>query len=513
MSNIKKAFQENWDKLLSLIGTLAVLLPTSPLNLTTPFRDSGVFLYTGWMILNGAIPYKDIWDHKPPVIFYINALGLKLLPYSRWGGWGIEALSLWIAALIGYKMLKKIFGGLPALLSLLLWLLALVSVIQGGNFTTEYTLPLQFAALSLVLTYGWEMRSIHFLILGTTGAIAFLTKQTTIGIWISIVVVILSDKFMKKEFKEIIHNTVAGVIGITIASLIILAQIILSGAFENFWNAAFEFNFHYTLIIAQKNNIHWFPEVLWSGIKPLTKSGLFQIAIIGYLFCLIQLIRKTLLEQIKPLMLVAIFNLPIELWVLGSTDKTYPHYFMTILPVLAIFSGYAFYNLFKLKIPRVQQTYIHPVLTTIIICILIQRTFYIYMDQVYVYRKYAPYEETLSYIQENTNPSDYVLQIGNEAGINFASKRISPTRFIYQKPLRWDGYVTTDLIEQFLTDIIQHQPKYIIHTTPDSPMFKFPVSNAKIDNDIQTIETHYCKVEKLDSFIIYKYSENNCNSE
>jgi len=54
----------------------AILLPESPLYKLYLERDSGVFHYVGWLITQGKIPYRDVWDHKPPVIFFINALGL-----------------------------------------------------------------------------------------------------------------------------------------------------------------------------------------------------------------------------------------------------------------------------------------------------------------------------------------------------------------------------------------------------------------------------------------------------
>src|SRR5262245_997230 len=78
--------------LTSLIGTLIVLFPSNPTNMTLPSRDSGVFLYMGWRLLSGDIPYQDVWDHKPPLIYFVDALGLTLTPNSLWGIWFLEFL-------------------------------------------------------------------------------------------------------------------------------------------------------------------------------------------------------------------------------------------------------------------------------------------------------------------------------------------------------------------------------------------------------------------------------------
>jgi uncharacterized membrane protein len=66
MSSIRTIAGALYDKVLMAVGVLIVLLPINPLNIVQPARDSGVFLYIGWRMLHGDIPYLDVWDHKPP---------------------------------------------------------------------------------------------------------------------------------------------------------------------------------------------------------------------------------------------------------------------------------------------------------------------------------------------------------------------------------------------------------------------------------------------------------------
>jgi len=89
---------------------LAILLPESPLYKLYLERDTGVFHYIGWLITQGKIPYRDVWDHKPPVIFFINALGLWLSGGSRWGVWGMEAVFLSLSGMISLSLLKNGWG-------------------------------------------------------------------------------------------------------------------------------------------------------------------------------------------------------------------------------------------------------------------------------------------------------------------------------------------------------------------------------------------------------------------
>ncbi len=81
--------------LLLVVLVMAVMVPVSPAIEHTPGRDAGVFLYVGSQILEGKVPYRDVWDHKQPLIFFINAAGLALSGGSLWGVWLAEVVRCW----------------------------------------------------------------------------------------------------------------------------------------------------------------------------------------------------------------------------------------------------------------------------------------------------------------------------------------------------------------------------------------------------------------------------------
>jgi len=124
-----------------------ILWSSAPPVQRIPRRDSSVFLYIGEQILAGQLPYRDIWDHKGPVIYYLNALGLYLAGGSRWGVWALELLSLFAAAKLGFILMRESFGALPAIWGSALWLFSLSFVLQRGNYTEEFGLPFQFLAI------------------------------------------------------------------------------------------------------------------------------------------------------------------------------------------------------------------------------------------------------------------------------------------------------------------------------------------------------------------------------
>lgn len=47
-------------------------------HLENAVLDDHLFAYFGWRIWNGAALYVDVWDHKPPGMFWLNALGFLI---------------------------------------------------------------------------------------------------------------------------------------------------------------------------------------------------------------------------------------------------------------------------------------------------------------------------------------------------------------------------------------------------------------------------------------------------
>src|SRR6266542_4018262 len=137
----KSGFRESVvPALISAIGTFIALFPSNPNNMTLPSRDSGVFLYVGWRFLNGGIPYRDVWDHKPPLIYFVDALGLKLSPNSLWGVWFLQFIFIFFTILIIYRLLNKEFGIYSAITGTIVLISGLLTILERGNITEEYAL-------------------------------------------------------------------------------------------------------------------------------------------------------------------------------------------------------------------------------------------------------------------------------------------------------------------------------------------------------------------------------------
>ena len=135
--------------LYALILLLWYSYTTSPLYNRIGF-DSAIFKIIGIGILEGKVPYRDLFDHKGPVIFFINALGQLISP-GRAGLFLLQTVSLSCAFVLIYKI-SRLFSSVKksAAIALLIGLF-MTALGVGGNQVEEWELPWQLLSVYLDL--------------------------------------------------------------------------------------------------------------------------------------------------------------------------------------------------------------------------------------------------------------------------------------------------------------------------------------------------------------------------
>ncbi len=490
-------------------STLFVLFPSSPLNMPSTYRDSGVFLYVGSHILKGEIPYRDIWDHKPPVIFFLYATGLAIANGSRWGVWLLEALSLSLATLIGFRLMRDAFGFTSAIAGSFLWLLSLVFVIEGGNLTEEYALPLQFGCFYLAYdaekhgAYSWRSY-----LIGLLCGLAFFTKQTTIGIGIALVFYITLKGVVFRQRQNLITNLSFLFLGGLTAALPFVAFFVAHNAAYYFWDAAFVYNFFYS---NRTELLRSTISAILAGFQALSRTGLTTFALFGWGtgLCYTILNRRTLDRSVVFLVSIALIDLPIELLMVSISGEQYGHYYITLLPVFAILTCFFAYTLIT------GLAHITPSTRTANLAISFFVLFSFASIQTQPIRDYRALtfslkkvnsSDVVDYIKEHSNDTDYVLMWGAETAVNFFAHRSSPTRFVYQYPLYTVGYTNKEMVEEFLGDIVRNKPSLIIDTQGKGIVTNnFGITSSQINQSFQFIESNYREIDRIGSWVVYGF--------
>ena len=140
--------------LLSFAFLLVFSFSTSPLYAYTGF-DSATFRTIGLGILQGKLPYADLFDHKGPLAFYFNAAGIGIIP-GDWGIFLMQVLFMAVSAYLIYRTDCLFTDRKTAFVCVLLLFFPFVDFIVEGNQCEEWMMP--FVTLSVYLVLSWMMR-------------------------------------------------------------------------------------------------------------------------------------------------------------------------------------------------------------------------------------------------------------------------------------------------------------------------------------------------------------------
>ncbi|MGA1876191.1 MAG: ArnT family glycosyltransferase [bacterium] len=484
----------------------------------------------------GKIPYRDLWDHKPPLIFYINALGLTISNGSMWGIFLLEFISLCLTAALGFILMKQVFGTAPACLGSLAWLVSLPAIFEFGNLNEEYALLFQFMGLYLFWkaeeknSYSWGG-----FFLGMIGAVSFFLKQTLIGLWLAIGLYIAFSRIFSHRWRNLFTQLGTVFLGFASVTGVIIAYFASHQALAHFWDAVFQYNFLYA-------SPSWSDRlrVTISGISRFSRTGLSVMALISLFLGIRYVLGKDILKRDiignpygqRVLLLVAMVNLPIEFYLSSMAGNTYGHYYISWIPCLAILSGFFFSHL-PLPVsssPRMSlclNTSLWPKifigLFIIVMCVKPFRTLRKQIKSSIETRKDSSYTQLIQLVKNNTSSSDYVLVWGAEGSINYLARRRSPSRFFYQYPLITRGYRNDQRLQEFLGHIQKRPPKLIIDVRnkliPPIDSFErqkwitgepyrltqiYTASSPMINRVLDFMALHYQPLEKLGPYIVYR---------
>lgn len=256
-ANRKSFFDSPWCGLVWLgISTLVCLISAksvSPLFVHEGW-DSAIFKIIGQGILDGKLPYRDLFDHKGPVIFYLNALGLGVAG-GKVGLFALNALFLTATLYLVYRT-SRLFSSAKrslgiSLLSLLYW----VFLSQGGNLTEIYALPAVALSLYLVLRlYQNPQKTFagYFIGLGFAWMLLLRMNDAVMlpgGLFAGFFLFGL----IQKRYRQTLVATLWFLAGTATLILPFVVYFAAHNALADFWYGQFTFNYLYS-----KQNPHTF---------------------------------------------------------------------------------------------------------------------------------------------------------------------------------------------------------------------------------------------------------------
>jgi hypothetical protein len=432
---------------LLLVASVAVLLPNHPAG-RVPAEDAGVFFYAAQRLLDGGAPYRDIWDHKPPGVYFVDAVGLALA--GRTGVWLVQVAFLAAAALLGYRALRREFGATAALVGSLAWLVALPRLFLSEDgqtsFVEFYALPLQFGAL-LLLGEIRTLATTRAVAIGALGGAALLLKPTLVGIWIAIGIVAL----LKRR-----RGALAPMAAIAVGALVPLAIVVgwasVHGVLGEMEDQVVAYNRAYAAFAPTSERV----DAVLSGLRLTVPSGLAFVAVGAWLYGLVT-------RRPGPTLLgVALVAFPLEV-ALSTWGRGYHYYFVPWLASMAILTAFAVTEVQRFTSARLAR------LVLVLAVLLMSAQPALLVTRLARTTDDGRLRSAAAYVAANTRPADTVLIWGSHAEVLFLAERRSPTRYVYQyAALSTRGYATPARVEELLADLQRARPALILDASRDS---------------------------------------------
>ena len=300
---------------------------TSPLYVWEGW-DSDIFKEIGLAITQGKLLYVDIFDHKGPNIFMLNALGQLIWP-GRTGVFILQCLSLFITLVFLYKTARLFVNGGKSMIALVFSLVVLTGLYRGGNLCEEYVMATNAIALFYAtksicnLVGGGRIPYWYSIIYGFCFTWSFYFRPNdAVAFAGGIMVGTFAYLACTKQIKSALQSALCFVLTFIVLSIPFVVYFASKNALADYYYGLIKFNSIYT-----------------DGIVPMLKACLGKKKLLFFfLFLTINVLaytsgNKRMLYILAPVSLFA--------WVLTGQNM-YEHYAISYLPLIMLFIVFLF---------------------------------------------------------------------------------------------------------------------------------------------------------------------------
>jgi hypothetical protein len=372
-----------------------------------PDHDASVFLTVGAGITDGKTPYADLWDHKPPGMYLVDAIA-TLLPGQPWAA--VWVVSILAVMLTGWHLWMLTSAGIALLATALL---ASYPAAQGGGLTET------LATLCAAAATYWAVKDRWF-VAGLLVGAALATSLQLLPATVALAILITDGR-----------RAVMFAIGGLVVVATVVGWLAASSAIPAAWDAVVHYSEIY-LGLDRSNDARYVPEVA------LLVLPLGVLAAVGGR-------PGSRLEWASVAWIVG------GLLLVALNGRFFPHYFTPLLVPLSILAQRGLR-----RIPGTRRLAI-PILIALTIG----------WSALAAVRNLPQHAGPVSgemavYLSSATDADDSVLVWGFFPAAAPLADRETAGRYPYLLPLTTPGYATPTMIDAWVADLASNPPAVII---------------------------------------------------
>ncbi len=446
-----------------------------PILLYLPFagapfeRDEGVYATIAQGVLDGQVPYRDLFDNKPPLVYIWYALSFTLMGESVFAPRILAAVCLSLTTLVLFNQARMVLPLPAARIAAALFAISTGLPWVALHANTEAYMLLPLVSSLMFFTIGMKDGRLRwFVVAGLLAGLAIMTKQ--VAMW-NLLALAMVSLIWHRRTAETQLRAVAPTLALFGGCLVGLAAVALPftlmGALDDLIYANLSYNWLYINFLTYAERLANF------GHGILFFSAVAAPFVAGAAAGLIVLWRKRSSATDYVLILWAIAS------AIGvaSGGRFFPHYFLQLMPSLAVLTGVLVYDRFVNGSDRVLS---RPawMIATFLIVVSVGTTSVIYLaprqaeeqvaSSVYHQKEWEGNSEALgAYIKERTEPGDVIFNYGREAQVYFYADRQPAIPYFYDWVLEYDE----EALAEVIAGLRAARPAYFIDSA-QAPLFE-----------------------------------------
>ena len=502
-------------------GPILVLVPVGALvflwaahyppatTVTLPMgRDGGIFAYIGSQVLHGQVPLRDIWEPKPPGVFYLDAAAF-LIGGSR------ESSVLWLELVWGmlivaaaawtFRMLARPWVAIAATLLLVL-VYRQPQLLVGGNMTEEYAL------LPMLLALGCSLRAVaprsqHRMLwaAGAGGAAAAAALFNGLGATPIVGLFAGLSALPRAPGSSRFRAMGAGLVAFALPLVsVLLAYFLIDGLPQ-----LIDVEFTYLRVYS--------PGVLGPALVAVSVGAVGLALALGP--------RLSTPQGLGLAAVPLLATMSADLIAFATRGHLRPHYALLLLPAAIALLAWALERWIS---DGASRRPVRARVTALVLALLALAFAGLQLgaqDPPDLERIVALVSGTpiatppiIAAIENRCGPAESVYVWGWEPAINFLSARRSASRYPDTIPLQLPGYDNQRRVGELVSDLARNQPCLVIDTSalnPGAPplnaanrvgwtpLLADPGSYASFDDVYRFIDANYRLVGRVDGFVLY----------
>ena len=462
----------------SLTAAIRVRLLGIPLE-----RDEGEFAYAGQLLLQGIPPYKLAYSMKFPGTYVAYAITMfffgQTITAIHLGLLFVNSATSALIFFVGKRLVNSTVGIAAAASYALLSLSP--SVLGLAAHATHFVVLLVLGGAFLLLNKQSRLGVGRLLLSGLLMGLGLLMKQPALFfILFGASYLFIGDVRAGLVLRKVMLRNLVFVGGAVTPLIITFLALCYVGVFAKFWFWTIHYAHEYGTLVSISEAPHIFIQSVSEAIGP--NWSLWIVAGVGLLTCPLNRLTGRSTGFLLGLFISSILAL-------CSGFYFRSHYFILLLPAVALFAGVAINNISSVLRRQITAVRFFPLLllaSCAAFLVFAQRDLFFLLSPIEAsHTIYAgnPFPETIKvaeYVRDHTDPSDTIAVGGSEPQIYFYSHRHSATGYIYTYPLMEAQTYARQMQSEMIHEIESAEPKYLISITIDTSWLHSPRSENLI---------------------------------